>query len=410
MVMKKTDKKLAGFTLIELMIAMAVTLILLYAAVLAFRDASRTNQVVTLNADMADNLRASLNMITTDLQQAGSGIPTGGIPIPYTSNNSTTAPCSTAPALVRPKLGGTSTFPQCNSTLPSVEPGNAMGPLITAPDASAGVPSNPNSFTDEITVVYADNLGLDSMPINAASTPADPPTPANPGCPNGSLSLSGTTLTATFDGSTMNPTTGTYNCVNFVNQGITINVGDLIMFQNTNGTALLAVTAVSGQTLTFAKGDPFGLNGTGDTQGTINYIQTGGASCGGTNACFSNTTATRVWMVSYYLDNVTSPPYVRLIRQVGLGTATPVGETLENLQFTYNFIDGAGNPSGQATIPAGDSESQIMLVNVYLAARSTYAEMNNNGADPYGKRAGMFGRDNLMTQVSIRSNAYTNPY
>jgi prepilin-type N-terminal cleavage/methylation domain-containing protein len=401
-----TKRKLLGFTLIELMIAMAVTLILLYAAVLAFRDASRTNQVVSMTADMGDNLRSSLNLITTDLQQAGSGIPTGGIPIPFTSNNSPTAPCGTTAAIVRPKLSGTTTFPQCNSTLPSVEPGNAIGPLITAPDATAGLPSNPTSFTDEITVLYADNLGLDSRPINAAATAS----PANPGCPNGSLTMSGTTVTATFDGTTMNPSTGTYNCVNFSKQGITINVGDLIMFSNGQGQALLAVTSVSGQVLTFAKGDAFGLNGRTETQGTINYIQTTGSTCGGSNACFANTTATRIWMVSYYLDNVTSPPYVRLIRQLGLGTATPVGETLENLQFTYNFIDGAANPSGQATIPAGDSESQIMLVNVYLAARTSYVELNNNGADPYGKNAGMYGRDNLMTQVSIRSNAYTNPY
>jgi len=393
-----TNRKLAGFTLIELMIAMAVTLILLYAAVLAFKDASRTNQIVTMDADMGDNLRSALNMISTDLQQAGSGIPTGGIPIPFTSNNSTTAPCGTTAAIVRPKLSGTTTFPPCNSTLPSVEPGNAIGPLITAPDATTGVPSNPNSFTDEISVMYVDNLGLDANPINASATA----TPANPGCPNGSLTMSGTTVTAVFDGTTLNPSTGAYNCVNFAKQGITINVGDLIMFSNGQGQALLAVTSVSGQTLKFASGDPFGLNGRTETQGTINYIQTTGKSCGGTNACFANTTATRVWMVSYYLDNVTSPPYVRLIRQVGLGTATPVGETLENLQFTYNFIDGATNPSGQATVPAGDSESQIMLVNVYLAARTSYEAQNNTGAH--------FGRNNLMTQVSIRSNAYTNPY
>jgi prepilin-type N-terminal cleavage/methylation domain-containing protein len=390
-----TKRKFAGFTLIELMIAMAVTMVLLYAAVRAFRDASLTNQFVSQNADMADNLRTGLNLIQIDLQQAGSGIPTGGIPIPFTSNNSTTAPCGTTPAINRPILGGTTTFPACNSTLPAVEPGNALGPLITAPDASSGLPSNPSSFTDEITVIYADNLGLDSAPINEASSAS----PANPGCPNGSLSLSGTTVTATFDGSTLN-SSGGYNCVNFVNSGITINIGDLIMFSNTYGTTLLAVTGVSGQVLTFAKGDPYGLNGRTETSGTINYLQASG--CGGTNACFANTTATRVWMVSYYLDNVSSPPYVRLVRQVGLQTATPVGETIENMQFTYNFIDGATNPSGQATIPAGDSESQIMLVNVYLAARSTnQVHQNTNN---------FYARDNLMTQISIRSNAYTNPF
>jgi hypothetical protein len=109
-------------------------------------------------------------------------------------------------------------------------------------------------------------------------------------------------------------------------------------------------------------------------------------------------------MVSYYLDNVSSPPYVRLIRQVGLypGSATPVGETLENLQFTYNFVDGLTNPSNQATVPAGDTESQIMSVNVYLAARSSYKERQGNNT--------FYSRDNLMTQVSIRGNAYSNQF
>ena len=160
-----TKRKLTGFTLIELMIAMAVTMILLYAAVVAFRDASQTNQVVTQNADMTDNLRNGLNMIQTDLQQAGSGVPTGGIPLPFTSNNSTTSPCGTTPAIVRPMLGGTTTFPVCNSTLPAVEPGSSLGPPVTAPDASGSTVK-----TDEITVVYADNLGLDqdlSMPRRA---------------------------------------------------------------------------------------------------------------------------------------------------------------------------------------------------------------------------------------------------
>jgi type II secretory pathway pseudopilin PulG len=386
--MKK--RKFTGFTLIELMIAMGVTMVLLYAAVVAFRDASQTNQVVTQNADMADNLRNGLNLIQTDLQQAGSGIPTGGIPIPYTSNNSTSNPCSTTPAPNRPILNGNTTFPTCHSTFPGVEPGSSLGPLVTAPDATASTVN-----TDEITVFYADNEGLDARPINASATTS----PANPGCPNGSLVLSGTTLTATFDGSTLN-SSGGYNCVNFVKNGITVNVGDLIMFSNTLGTTILAVTNVNGQVLTFAPGDPFNLNGRTETGGTINQLQATG--CGGKNSCFPNTTATRVWMVSYYLDNVTSPPYVRLIRQVGMGTATPVGETLENLQFTYNFVDGNTNPTNQQTVPTGDSESQIMSVNVYLAARSSYMIKQGNNT--------FYSRNNLTTQVSLRSMAYHNEY
>jgi hypothetical protein len=109
-------------------------------------------------------------------------------------------------------------------------------------------------------------------------------------------------------------------------------------------------------------------------------------------------------MVTYYLDNVTSPPFVRLVRQVGLypGSATPVGETLENLQFTYNFVDGVNNPSNQPGVPAGNTESQIRSVNVYLGARSSYMVHQGNKT--------LYSRNNLMTQVSLRSMAYHNKY
>jgi prepilin-type N-terminal cleavage/methylation domain-containing protein len=384
-------KKIAGFTLVEMMIAMAVTLILLYAAVTTFRDATNSNQVVTQAADMTENFRAGLNIIELDLQQAGTGIPLGGINIPYTSNGSTTSPCSTTLPINRPKLGGMTTFPPCNSTLPAVEPGNMLGPAITAPDATAGTAANPNSITDEITMLVADNtLGLDSKPVNQPAT-ANPP---NPGCPGGSLRLTGTTLTVTFDSTCVN--------LNPSTSGITVSPGDLIMFSNTLGNAILTVTSVSGQALTFASGDAFALNGRTETSGTIQQLETGGPTCGGGSACFPPTLATRIWMISYYLDNISSPPFVRLIRQINMNPPSPVGETLENLQFTYNFVDGVTNPSNQATVPTGNSESQIRSVNVYLGARSGYQVHAGNQT--------LFARTNLQTQVSLRSLAYVNRY
>jgi prepilin-type N-terminal cleavage/methylation domain-containing protein len=381
--------KNAGFTLVELMIAMGITVVILYAAVQAFRDASQTNQLVTSTADMTDNLRAGLNLMEQDIQQTGTGIPVGGIPIPYTSNNSSSAPCGTTPAINRPVLGGKSTFPLCNSTLPAIEPGQAMGPLITAPDATAGNPSNPNSFTDEITILYADNsASLDVKPINKPAT-AGPP--SDPGCPAGQLKLTGNTLTVTFDAS----------CVNLTTAGIQIQPGDLIMFTNTNGSALLAVTSIAGQVLTFAPGDAFLLNGRTEAGGTINYLETSSA-CGGAPACFPPTLATRIWMVSYYLDNVSSPPFVRLVRQVNFNAPTPVGETLENMQFTYNYVDGATNPSNQPGVPTGNNESQIRSVNVYLGARSGYITHQGDKS--------LYARNNLVTQISLRSMAYLNRY
>jgi type II secretory pathway pseudopilin PulG len=387
-----TKRKIAGFTLIELLGAMGITMILLYAAAILFRDASQSNDMVAQGSDMSENLRAGLNMIQLDLQQAGTGIPTGGIPIPFT------APCDTTPRINRPMLNGTSTFPYpgatCESTIPAVEPGSMMGPAITAPDATAGTPANPNSITDEITMLYADNTaGLDGRPVNQPAT-AGPP--ANPGCPNGKLQLSGTTLTATFD----------VTCVNLTNAAagnvITINPGDLIMFTNNLGTALLTVTGVAGQALTFQSGDAFKLNGRTEAAGTIQQMETGGVSCGGGAACFPTTLATRIWMITYYLDNLTSPPYTRLIRQVNMNPPTPVGETLENLQFTYNYVDGVNNPSNQPSVPAGNSESNIRSVNVYLGARSSHAVHQGNQT--------IYARSNLMTQVSLRSLAYVNRY
>lgn len=379
--------RISGFTLPELMVAMGITMVILYAAVAAFRDASQTNQLVTSTADMTDNLRAGLNLMEQDIQQTGTGIPVDGIPIPFTSNNAAT-PCGTTAPINRPILNGATTFPPCNSTLPAIEPGQALGPLITAPDATAGNPSNPNSYTDEITILYADNTSLlDNKPVNKPAT-ANPP---DPGCPAGQMNLAGNTLTVTFDST----------CVNLVNAGIQVQPGDLIQFTNTQGSALLTVTNVSGQVLTFSPGDPFNLNGRTEAGGTINYLMTS-LGCGGGPACFPPTLATRIWMVSYYLDNVSSPPWVRLVRQVNFKPATPVGETLENLQFTYNYVDGATNPSNQPGIPAGNNESQIRSLNIYIGARSSY--LTKQG----GKS--VYARDNLVSQISLRSMAYVNRY
>jgi prepilin-type N-terminal cleavage/methylation domain-containing protein len=378
---------IAGFTLIEMLVSMAVTMVLLYTVVQLFITATNSNTVVVQAADMTDNLRASLNLMEQDLQQTGSGIPTGGISYPFTPNG---GGCATHAGVNRPvaSVQGVAmiTFPTCNSTIPAIEPGNENGPPITAPDASAGTVQNASSITDEITLMYQDNtLQLNNLQVNGTQ------------CPHGSVTVSAGVPTVTFDTNCLNLSTSLSTL------GITVNPGDLIMLQNANGNTLLTVTSVSlsGNSLTFGSGDPFDLNRTSETGGTLNQLATSGCT-NGSNACFPGMTATRVWMISYYLDDWSAPPYVRLIRQVNFNGGTPVGETLENLQFTYNFVDGVTNPSNQATVPTGNSESQIRSVNVYLAARSSYQGHQGNTHN--------FARNNLMTQVSLRSMAYVNRY
>jgi type II secretory pathway pseudopilin PulG len=380
----RSRKSQFGFTLVEFIVAMGVTLVVLGAAALAFKDALRANQNVTLRQDLDDNLRAGLNLIEQDLIQAGTGIPTGGIPIPNTPNSAGT--CNVGLPLNRPTLQGILTFPVCNFVLPAVEPGSALGPLITSPDAVAGNPSNPNSFTDIITILYADNtLALDKDPINRTAS-------------TGVTACSGT-ITAAGDAVSFDPA-----CVVLGNAGILIQPGDLMMFSNAKGNALQTVTSASGQTLRFASGDAFNLNGRTDPQGTIKQIQNTDIN-GNPNGTYPPTTATRIWMISYYIDNVTDPQHNRLVRRINFnlgpaGQQPAVGETIENLQFTYNFVDGVTNPSNQATVPAGLSENQIRSVNVYVGARS-----NNR----WGQNQ-RYLRNNFMTQVSLRSMAYVNRY
>src|SRR5207245_4449929 len=75
-------KKQSGFTLVELLVAMTITLVVVATTLGAFNDALRANEAVTLLADMDQNLRAGMNLVIRDLIQTGEMIPTGGIPIP----------------------------------------------------------------------------------------------------------------------------------------------------------------------------------------------------------------------------------------------------------------------------------------------------------------------------------------
>jgi prepilin-type N-terminal cleavage/methylation domain-containing protein len=367
----KMMRKKAGFTMIELLVAMAITMVVLGAAVMAFRDSTKANKSVTQKSDMSDNVRAGLNLIVQDLIQTGTGIPTGGISIP----NSVDAngcnqglPVNRPPAILGKVFDGPNAVSKgCNVILPAIEPGPDMGPTVTSPDGTSGPKS------DIIMMMYADNTlqKLSQKPVNG------------PTCPNGSINPSGSTFI--FDQA----------CVVIGAAGIPVNPGDLLMIFNNNGNCLQTVSAVGGQTLTFNPNDAFNLNGRSakDTAGTIKQLQNPDGS-------YPPTSVTRVWMVTYYLDSVTDPLHPTLMREVNFNAPQPVAESLENLQFAYNFADGSKTPPvNQFAVPAADTENQIRSVNIYLGARS---EARNSDMK--------YVRTNLSTQVALRSMAYFNTY
>jgi prepilin-type N-terminal cleavage/methylation domain-containing protein len=383
-----------GFTLIEMMIAMLVLLIIVYAAVGALVQASRVAQSVAMQANMQEDLRAGLHFIVRDLTQAGEGIPQGGIMVPYTSGG-TPAP------IVRPGTGG-SDFDSTYVALPAVIPGNGLGQAATGVNPTTGaVISTGAVSTDIITVLYADNTLVDnssnSYPLNQFAINASPCT----GSGGGSINSTGTTVVLSTSCFSMPP-----------NQP-TIVRGDLILFTCQAGTALQMVTQVSGQTLTFANGDPAGLNALNSTtypDGTVAKLVATGDPI----------TMTRIWMVTYYEDSTTNPTRPQLVRQVNYpnyptaATATypaqPIGEAIEDLQFTYDIINSTApagtypNGPGDASTPslAYDSPLQIRAVNVFLAGRSEYAYQTTTSAQ--------FLHNNLSTQVSIRNLSFVDNF
>jgi prepilin-type N-terminal cleavage/methylation domain-containing protein len=369
-------KKQAGFTMIEFMIAMGVTLVIFAAAVGAITSTMRSNQTVALTADLNDNLRASLNLVRQDIVLAGEGIPAGGISIPSGAGIVVNRPGPVA-------LKFQQTF------LPALSLGTALGPTVPIL-VRAGLAATGGAPSDIITLIYQDNTwdnnpgdnkptALDSAPITRVAVGA------TPAC-NGNITPTGDAVT--FDAS----------CVDMSKARVPVQPGDLIMFSNIKGTALQTVTGVAGQVISFANNpgvDKFGLNQTGAAQGTIVQIQSGGT--------YPPTTATRIWMISYYLDIATDPQHYRLVRQVNFNPTQPVAEIIEGLQATYNFVDANVPPTifaNSTTVPVGLTENNIRSVNLFLGARAN-APSGSNSA---------YIRDNMKTQISVRSLAYFNKY
>jgi hypothetical protein len=212
-----------------------------------------------------------------------------------------------------------------------------------------------------VNILYADNrLPLNQSPLAAIA-------------PNGS--------SMTVDAGT--PITGVPNA---------IRVGDLIAFSNAFGNTLQFVTGVGGQTVNFDPGDPLNLNQPGAPQGSIMQLQNGGV--------FPPTTATRVWLVTYYLDTTTDPAMPRLIRRINNRPGEPVALVLEDLQLSYDLVDGVTNPTNIKSPVAPNSPNQIRKVSVFLSGRSS-SEIRNTEE---------FMRRSLTTQVSLRSLSFIDRY
>jgi hypothetical protein len=330
----------AGFSLAETVLATALTLVVVSAGLGAFVKAMDITDTSRIISETNQALQVAQSLMVRDYIQVGQGIPRGGIPIP--SGNG-------ANPLPRPRETPGLTFPVDWTTMPAIAPGPSLGPVVM------GV------TTDIVTMIYADpTLQLNQFPLTAIAD----------------------------DGSSMTVNAGTP-----VTGAGGLRAGDVILFSNAQGNAKQMVTATpANQTVDFALNDAMGLNQRAAEQGTIMNLQAAGV--------FPPTTAARVLVISYYVDRITDPTLPRLMRQVNGGQPRAISLGVENLQMSYDFVDGVGNPTNQEAIPAANSANQIRKVNVFMSARSI-------DINPHTQT---FFRNSVASQVGLRSLSFMDRY
>jgi prepilin-type N-terminal cleavage/methylation domain-containing protein len=348
-----------GFTLLELMISMAVGLIVLGAIASLFKTGMDSAVLVTQRAETQQNMRAAIDLMVKDISMAGAGLPSGGIQLPTGAGSSASLyGCDQSGTCHVPG----NTYPT-NNYMYGVIPGFSNGV-----EGNAVVPAAPPpAINDSITSIYADyNFPLWQYDVTF-------PVPGD-----------GTAITLTPDAAFV-PAPPLPTAAGG------IKVGDLIMLSNPLGTAVGEVTNVTPTGIEFANLDPLNINQNGAASNNIAAISTG-----------ANTIAYRLLAVTYYL---TVPPpngeTPRLMRQVNGLSPVPVADNIINLQFSYdvyNSTTAALDPNQTNPLGVGDSPNLMQKINIVVMGQS----MINHG----NKSQNLY----LATSVSARNMAFRNRY
>lgn len=358
MSMGKANPK-RGFTLLELMVSMALGLIVMAAMASLFKMGMNSMMMATQRAETQANMRAAIDIMAKDLSLAGAGIPTGGIQLPTgTGNNGASRYGCDSSACHVP----TTAYPTGNYMY-GIIPGNANGV-----EGGVSIPAATSLRNDSITVIYADynfplwefNLNFTSATSGAAVTVA-----ANP-----SYSPAPPAITSAGG----------------------IQVGDLIMVSGGGLTAVGEVTGLTNASMAFANLDPLNINQDGAQSGNLKAI----AAAVGTA---TSVNAYRLFAVTYYLTVPGTGQTPRLMRQVNGLTPVPVADDIINLQLAYDVYNAGALDANQAN-PLGVSESpnNIQKVNLVVMGQSIINSGKNSQS--------MY----LATSVSARNMTFRNRY
>ncbi|HUA15114.1 MAG TPA: prepilin-type N-terminal cleavage/methylation domain-containing protein [Verrucomicrobiae bacterium] len=363
-----------GFTLLELMVAMALGMIVMAAMASLFKMGMDSTMMVTQRAETQQNMRAAIDLMVKDISMAGAGLPSGGIQLP-TGGGATTAKFGC-------DQGGTCYVPAY--TYPA---GNYMYGIIpgylNGVQGSAVIPAAPGQPNDSITVIYADyNFPLWEYNVTFPTAP------------------DGTSICLTAN-TTYAPAPALPNSSGGIQKG------DLILINGTNGQSVVGeATNVSATTISFANTDPLNFNYSKNGS-TTNNVYAASSNTGYTcpppvtNPQTTQGTAYRLFAVTYYLTVPGAGQTPRLMRQVNGLTPVPVADDIINLQFaydTYNSTTNALDPTQPNPIGVGESPNLIQKINVVLMGQSIINH-GNRSQNLY-----------LATSVSARDMAFRNRY
>ncbi len=364
-----TLSKEHGFTLTELLLATTIMLGLTGAALSTFQNAIIINDTASQLADANQNLRAGMNQMIKDIMQAGRIIGPEGIPVPSGAG---------AEALSRPAPPGIALTFDLSSTsnLPDITTGYGIGPVVNG------------TATDVVTIMTVDAF---MIPVVTPPTGGVDPN-------EGTIDPAGAFVTL--------PATSLWLVGDPANDTPPMHVGDLVLFKNGNGMALQTVTRKDATHLYFDASDWFKFNQRSAPQGTVMHIKGTGSTP--TSPWGPDTTSLfRVLMVTYYVDDDTTLGAPRLVRQVNHFEPQALAGVVEDLDLTYDLVDGVNNPAEIPSLPYTDAvtgatynSNQIRKVNIHVGVRS---EMISRPTQDYI-------RNHISTSVDVRSLASVDRY
>jgi prepilin-type N-terminal cleavage/methylation domain-containing protein len=384
--MRRTSNSNRGFTLIEMMISMAIGMVLVVAAAKLYTQALKATLVTSRKAELQQDFRAASNLLQRDISMAGAGalgqqgMATNAIGLPV-SGTHPVYPCS-----------GLTTCNYVNGA-PVAYPTSSGVPYVYSiiPGSSLGITVNAaQGPTDIITVVAADA----TLALNCYTASIDP-----------------TGVNVTFQ--LPNPVPGT--CVlptgiltpQALNAAVIgLQAGDMILFGNhavgvvTSAVSTCAPTGTNTACflVSFAASDPGHINQPAAANGSLSQFVASTHPASSPIAV----SAVRLITVTYYLDISPSDGVTpRLMRIQSGKTPAPVAENVVYLKFSYDINNGGVIVANQATLPVNTTPSMITKVNiVHMTMRSQAKDTTSRSAlSQYGGYEGI----DLQTSIAARN-------